>query len=429
MNAHGSISQPFAPSDALPPSRRPFGSRRRSWYRRPLRVIPVAILAIVLVAAALLGYRTLAAFDTVQSLSTPPPELSGAVLGGGNDLVIDTGPAQEAVRQQGERDPQQGVAADGSAGDDVALVPGRDPITSQSAVQNDSTNADLGADQPAADTTDPEVPPAGAQPEGAAPSSLALAPVAETGGTTILLMGVDARDGESIDVGVRPDALAVLHLDDAGSCRMLAIPRDSRAELPGYGASKINHALAVGGIPYEMQVVQGYLGIEIDHYALVDFAGVTQIVDSVGGIEVDNPAAFTIDSHSFAAGPIQLDGERALLYARYRGGADGDFGRIARQQQVLRAVLDRVREVNLVSLVPRSFSLLADHIRTDLGPAAIVELGATYLDTCTSATLETSTVPGDVALLYDDLMQMELSFVVSSPATIQDEVDWLLSGP
>lgn len=174
-------------------------------------------------------------------------------------------------------------------------------------------------------------------------------------------------------------------------------------------------------------MVEGYLGIELDHYALVDFAGVTRIVDSVGGVEVENPEAFTIDGNTFAAGPIQLDGERALLYARYRGG-DGDFGRISRQQQVLRALLDEARNVNLITLVPSSFALLSDNLRTDLGPTDIVDLASGSLDTCTSASLETRTIPGDDATLHDDLMRMDLSFVVSDPAAIAEQVEWLLGG-
>src|SRR5690606_5259958 len=63
----------------------------------------------------------------------------------------------------------------------------------------------------------------------------------------VLMMGVDARPGEAIDVGVRPDSLFVVYLDGSnGSCRVLSIPRDTRTTLPGYGQSKINHALAVG---------------------------------------------------------------------------------------------------------------------------------------------------------------------------------------
>src|SRR6478752_6849697 len=117
---------------------------------------------------------------------------------------------------------------------------------------------------------------------------------------TILLMGVDARPGEAIDAGVRPDALAVLRLDPAtGSCKMLAIPRDSRVELPGYGLTKINHALAVGGIPYQELVVQNFLGISIDKYALIDFGGITELVNAVGGVPIQITESFAIAGQQF----------------------------------------------------------------------------------------------------------------------------------
>jgi len=387
MIADGTVSPLPAPVPAYR------SAPRCRWSRRPGRVIPLTILAVLAIVAGVVGYRTLAAFDTVHSLSTPPPEISDTALGGNGSSVIDTGPAREAVRRQ----------------------------------QVEARQPDPGSgNQRALAATAPEAPSSTSLVVDARPPATSPAPAAPGGGTTILLMGVDARDGQAIDVGVRPDALAVLHIDDAGACRMLAIPRDSRAELPGYGPSKINHALAVGGIPYQFQVVEGYLGLDIDHYGLVDFAGVTRIVDSVGGITVDNPAAFAIDGQQFAAGSIRLDGERALLYARYRGGADGDFGRIGRQQQVLRAVMDRATEVNFVSLIPRSFSLLSDHIRTDLGPTDLVALAADHLDTCTAASLETATIDGDVGMAFDDLMQMSLSSVTSDPATIQNHVAWLL---
>ncbi len=279
-------------------TRRRSRRHRKSWYRRPLYVVPIAILALFAVATGVVAFRTMSAFDSVHSVSTPPPELSGAALGGSDTIVIDTGPAQEVVRQRQEQVREQDNV--------VAPDEGEPPL----------------ATAPSKNTPDP--------------ANVAVAPVstpevaASAGGTNILLMGVDARSGDSIDIGVRPDSLAVLHLDEeTGSCRVLSIPRDSRVELPGYGMSKINHALAVGGIPYEQQVVEQYLGIEIDHYGLIDFSGLTKVVDAVDGVTVDNPEAFSIGGQQFESGAIELDGERAVLYARYRGGSDGDFGRIS----------------------------------------------------------------------------------------------------
>jgi LCP family protein required for cell wall assembly len=190
--------------------------------------------------------------------------------------------------------------------------------------------------------------------------------------------------------------------------------------------TKINHALAVGGIPFQQLVVERYLGVEIDHYGLVDFAALTQVVDELGGITVDNPEAFAVGDQQFAAGTIELDGAQALLYSRYRGGADGDFGRVEKQQQVIKAIMDEVTNANLVRLVPDMFGLLANHIRTDFGITDSLDLANTYRDTCTSVTLETHTIPGDVGMHFDDMMQMDLSFVVSDPVEVRKEVEWLL---
>jgi LCP family protein required for cell wall assembly len=361
-------------------------------------------------------YRTWSAFDDVHSQSTPPPEISGDALGGDESLVIDTGPAQDAVaaRQRGRSEStvpsteNPPTTAAGGTGTAVQATEG--PAR--------PGGADLGT--PFADTPVTATTPA-TQPQ--ATSEIATQ-LNTSDGINILLMGVDARPGEAIDVGVRPDSLAVLHLDES-TCRILAVPRDSRVNMPGYGETKINHALAVGGIPFEQLVVEDYLGITLDHYALIDFSGVVQVVDAVGGITVDNPQAFEMSGQQFAQGRIKLDGEHALLYSRYRGGDDGDFGRVSKQQQVLRALLDEAASLDLVRMIPRMFDLLSDHFRSDLGATELLDLANTYRDSCNSASLETQTIPGDVGIMHDDMMQMDLSFVVSKPEDVRTGVEWL----
>jgi LCP family protein required for cell wall assembly len=292
---------------------------------------------------------------------------------------------------------------------------------------NVGSEEDVDLDSPPTRTAETEPVDGGSQEDIAlvAPST----PPADAGseGINILLMGVDARDAEAIDIGVRPDSLGVLNLnEETGSCRILAVPRDSRVDLPGYGQSKVNHALAVGGIPYEVLVVEEYLDIEIEHYALVDFSGLVQVVDAVDGVTVDNPEAFDFGDTTFASGSIHLEGDDALTYARYRGGSDGDFGRIGRQQQVIRGLMDQVYDINLVKLVPNMFSLLSDNFRTDYGATDLVGLADAYRTSCTSTTMESRTIPGDVEMAFDDLMQIDLSFVISDPATVRDDVEWLL---
>jgi LCP family protein required for cell wall assembly len=340
----------------------------------------------------------MSAFDTLHSISTPPPELNGSVIGGDENLIIDTGPAQDAVRRVREEPP----------------APDQDPPSAGGVVNQPPEVAESSGNDP----LQPEVVP-----------SPAATPPATSDGVNILLMAVDAQTGESIDVGIPPDSLAVLHLDQvSGSCRVLAIPENSRVELPGYGMSRINNALAVGGIPYEQQVIESYLDIDIDHYALVDFTGMAEIVDAIDGITVDNPEAFTSEGKSFAAGPITLDGAAALVYSRHEAPPDGDEPPVSRQQQVLRAVIQQVSRANPVDLVRSMLPLLIDYFRTDYGITDLLDLSSAYRNTCTSATLETASIPGQEVTEFDEMSQQDHPFVISDEAAVRDRVDWLING-
>ena len=244
---------------------------------------------------------------------------------------------------------------------------------------------------------------------------------------TILVMGVDARPGQAIDIGVRPDALMLLRLDPAaGTCRGLAIPRDSLAELPGYGETKINHALMLGGIPYEELVVELYTGVEIDHYALIDFTGFEELVDAVGGITIT--VSDDLASPWVSAGTHTIDGETALHHARYRGGPDGDFGRIKRQQEIMRALIASAGGKDLLTEARRLLPPLQEHLRTDLSIEQLVGLAKFYQSHCSGSNFQLDTIPGAVVYgpIIDPLLGVPLSYVVSDPIEVQARVDALL---
>lgn len=368
---------------AAPSKRRHRRRRARPWYRHRLVLVPVVLVLLAGSGMLAVGWRANSSISTLQQVSTPAPFVSGAQIGGDKAITIDTAPARQAVRVYPQQHPAAGEGS--SVGNTVSGMTGGAAI------------------------------------------AVGIKDTAPRQTMNILLMGVDARPGEAIDIGVRPDALAVLHLDaETGSCRMLSIPRDTRVELPGYGLSKINHALAVGGIPYQEQVVEQFLGIPIDHYGLIDFGGITQLVDAVGGVTIENPETFTKDGVTVEAGTHTLDGEHALIYARYRGGPDGDFGRVDRQQQVIRALIERVSGKDVITLVPRLLPLLEDHTRTSLGLDEIIGLATTYRSTCTEETLETETLAGTVATFPDPLLHLDLSYVIVDDAEVRKQVAWLL---
>jgi LCP family protein required for cell wall assembly len=216
---------------------------------------------------------------------------------------------------------------------------------------------------------------------------------------------------------VNSDVLAVAHLDpESGSCRMLNIPRDSRVDLPGYGLTKINHALAVGGIPYQQLVVEQFLGITIDNYALIDFNGIISLVDSFGGVEVEITESFFLLGTQFDPGVRTLTGLEALRYSRFRGGADGDFGRIRRQQQVLKALIETAAGSDPATLVRSVLPVIDNHVRTDLEPVEMVNLGKSFRTRCTEETLETMTLSGTIGTFWDPLYSVNLSYVVIDEA-------------
>ncbi len=115
-----------------------------------------------------------------------------------------------------------------------------------------------------------------------------------------------------------------------GAFEKLSIPRDTLAAIPGFGNDKINSAYAFGGAELQIETVEDFLGIDINHIAIVDFAGFEDLIDSVGGVKVDldrqvcneiSGGAFRID---LGPGEETLSGEKALALARTRTSTCGE---------------------------------------------------------------------------------------------------------
>jgi LCP family protein required for cell wall assembly len=152
------------------------------------------------------------------------------------------------------------------------------------------------------------------------------------GGQRVVLLGSDAR-GDEVS---RSDTIVVTRAGRG----MLAVPRDTLVDIPGVGKDKINAAYASGGPELTLETLQNLTGLRLKHYVVVNFGGVEDIVDAMGGItlQVDNPIRVGIDGRrvSIPSGTQELNGLQALAYVRYRGGPTADIGRIGRQQKFLR---------------------------------------------------------------------------------------------
>jgi LCP family protein required for cell wall assembly len=228
---------------------------------------------------------------------------------------------------------------------------------------------------------------------GDAKEALHGSPVLLPSAQTILVLGTDARPPDTKEPGAphsqkcfdqqshgdaphdgceageyRADTLMLIRAG-GGAFRKLSIPRDSFAEIPGNVPTKINAAFAYGGAALQIKTIEQFLGIQIDHVAIVDFTGFEDLIDAVGGVKVDLDHKLCADISGGAGGgqggvtlrlkkgENTLDGEKALAYSRVREPVEcpgpgksaytfgySDYDRAQAQQIVINGIKDRLTD-------------------------------------------------------------------------------------
>lgn len=176
----------------------------------------------------------------------------------------------------------------------------------------------------------------------------------------IALFGVDQREGET---AFRSDAIMILSVDkQKGQLKLSSIMRDSLVEIEGHGQTKITKAYYYGGPELAVKTLNQNFNLNIREYATVNFQQMAQIIDSVGGVEIDiteaerQNANNSIREQSLVAGlPADyidapglqtLNGTQAVAYARIRYVGNADFERTSRQREVLRKVFEKALDLN-----------------------------------------------------------------------------------
>lgn len=225
----------------------------------------------------------------------------------------------------------------------------------------------------------------------------------------VLLLGTDVTydvDGGRLGTGARADTIILACLDTKNDrAHLISIPRDTRVEIPGYGIGKINAAHAYGGPKLVMETVSGLVGVSVDYYIETDFRGFKDLVDLVGGVDlevekdlhyVDRAGNLRIDLNR---GLQHLDGEQALQYARFRMDALGDIGRVARQQRLMKAVMERFQGVRGLTLARKALEVARERVKTNMSTSEMLAL-ARYAMQLGSDKLETTTLPGSFSPIY-----------------------------
>jgi len=197
----------------------------------------------------------------------------------------------------------------------------------------------------------------------------------------ILVLGID-NSGHPHQGGFTPvealsgnsDTMLLIRLlPKTHQVNVLSIPRDTRAEIAGVGADKINAANVYGGVPLAVSTVSQLLrDIPIDRYIRVDTEGFIHLVDALGGVEVNVPKAMNYVDRSqnlnihFVAGKQTLNGQHLQEYVRFRHDALGDIGRVQRQQEVIQALMHKLIQPDTLGKVQQLLQIVQQNLDTDL---------------------------------------------------------------
>jgi LCP family protein required for cell wall assembly len=246
------------------------------------------------------------------------------------------------------------------------------------------------------------------------------------GRINVLVLGIDQRPTE-VGLPSRTDTMFVMSVDPATkTSRGLAMPRDLYVDIPLSGGRKaqdrINAAYVIGehnspgsGIKTVEETVENLLNIKIHHHVIIDFEGFRQIIDVLGGIDLDVPPELAVNDPYysetelrgdyypciFPAGIHHMDGSQALCYSRTRAN-DSDLERILRQQLVMLAAVDKAKQLNFIS------------------PENLVSLWKRYKNTV-QTDINDQQVAG-FARLAAAIDASQMSFLTLAPATSPDFV-------
>ncbi|KAF1305060.1 LCP family protein [Enterococcus saccharolyticus] len=208
---------------------------------------------------------------------------------------------------------------------------------------------------------------------------------------SILLMGLD-NDSERNLGSTRTDSLIYLVYDgEAKEIQMVAIPRDIYTNIYDENGniqfqSKINSAYTLNEEDSTIETVKNYLDLPVDYFATVNFISFKQIIDAVGGIEVDVPydinEKYTTDNSGkvlIPKGKQHLNGEQALIFSRIRK-VDDDIQRGNRQQEVIKATIKETLSINSIAKYQEILDSVRGNVRTNLTFDNLTSLAGNMLE-------------------------------------------------
>jgi LCP family protein required for cell wall assembly len=214
--------------------------------------------------------------------------------------------------------------------------------------------------------------------------------------TNILLLGTDHATVTGRQTDQHSDSIMIIHTDPKRHrIVFLSLPRDLLVQIPGYGDQKINAAYQLGGPSLAIRTIHDFTGIDINHVAIVDFGNFREMIDALGGVDVNNPHAIRSNRFDcpyatqaqcqhwqgwrFPKGNVHLSGQKALIYSRIRENmlnrGETDVTRGQRQQAVMQAVMSKLTSPGTLLEMPFIGGKLMKPIATDLTAGQFFQIG------------------------------------------------------
>ncbi len=222
----------------------------------------------------------------------------------------------------------------------------------------------------------------------------------------VLLLGVDGTDIKQ-EKGLRTDTMMLGKADfETGEIQLLSIPRDTRVKVRGR-EDKINHAHSYGGPELALKTVEEFLGLDIDYYVKVDFTGIKEIVDAIGGVKIDVPQRMRY-TDPVAKPPLRidlqpglqtLDGQKAHDFLRFRRYPEGDIGRVRAQQYFMKELVKQTLKPANIFKMDKLIKTYYDYVDTNISLPNMMKyaLSANKLQV---DNMRTEMVPGYAKELY-----------------------------
>lgn len=251
--------------------------------------------------------------------------------------------------------------------------------------------------------------------------------------TNIALFGLDRRGATG---NTRSDTIMIASLDlENKKAKLTSIMRDTYVNIPGRGMDKINHAYAFGGPELAIRTINENFDMDIRDYVMVDFYGMADIIDALGGVEIDvkpeeikyinnyiqeisNTQGKEINPVT-ASGKQTLSGLQAVAYSRIRYVGNGDFERTERQRRVLEQLMDKALSAGALKY-PKLMNELLPYVKTSLNKGEILKLGTSAFASGINS-LEQYRIPVDG---YAKGQKMNGIYYLV-PQDLQDNVDFL----